>query len=165
MFYDLSHNLQMRLIASLIVTFALAAGLISVLSQQSPSFNIFTDGSRAIFSFPDSNWDAVFGTISLREMNDKLNAVLGKVEELQQDLNATRVKVNTLEQDLNATRADLNATRAELDAFKAQQVVWLLFALIFLMHFRSRTSCRTTRLQSDWLTTLFVPIVIVQLIL
>ncbi len=63
-FNYLFHTLQMRLIVALIVTSALA-GLISVLSQQSPSFNILTDGSRAIFSFRDSNWDAVFGTINL----------------------------------------------------------------------------------------------------
>ncbi len=123
----------MRLIASLIVTFALAAGLIFVMSDDSDGFKVLTDGSRAIFSFRDSNWDAVFGTISLREMNDKLNAVLGKVEELQQDL--------------NATRAELNTTRLELNNFKTQQTVgscsqpWS-----FLMHFRSRTSCKTTRL-------------------
>jgi hypothetical protein len=92
----------MRFIVALIVAFALAAGLISVLSQQPPSFNILTDGSRAIFSFRDSNWDAVFGTISLREMNDEMAAMISKV--------------STLEQDLNATRAELNT-------FKAQQVV------------------------------------------
>ena len=92
----------MRLIVALIVAFALAARLISVLSEDALGFEVLTDGSRAIFSFRESNWDAVFGTISLREMNDKLNAVLGKVEELQQDL---------------------NATRAELNAFKAQQAV------------------------------------------
>ncbi len=105
----------MRLIAALIVTFALAA-LISVLSQQSPSFNLFTDGSRAIFSFRDSNWDAVFGTISLRDMDDKLNAVLGKVSALEQDLKSALAELNT-------THAELNTTRAEFDAFKAQQAV------------------------------------------
>jgi hypothetical protein len=42
-------------------------------------------------------------------MNDKLTAVLGKVEELQQDL--------------NTTRTELNATRLELNVFKAQQAV------------------------------------------
>ncbi len=135
----LSHSLQMRLIAALIVAFALA-GLISVLSQQSPSFNIFTDGSRAIFSFRDSNWDAVFGTISLREMNDKLDAVLGKVSNLEKDLNATRA-------ELNATHFDLNATRAELNAFKTQQAVGCPF-WSFLMHSRSKTSFKTARLQS-----------------
>ena len=101
--------MQMRLIVALIVAVALAAGLTFVMSDDVDGFKVLTDGSRAIFSFRESNWDAVFGTISLREMNDKLNAVLGKVEELQQDL--------------NATRAELNATRAELNALKAQQVV------------------------------------------
>ncbi len=141
----------MRLIIALIVAFALAAGFISVLSDDAYGFKVDTDGSRAIFSFPNSNWDAVFGTISLREMNDKLNAVLGKV--------------NTLEQDLNATRAELNATRTELNVFKAQQAVCSCSLWGFVIYFRSKTSCRTTRLQSDWLTTLFVTIVIVQLTL
>jgi hypothetical protein len=99
---SLPHSLQMRLFVALfVVTFALA-GLIFVMSDDTDGFKVITDGSRAIFSFRDSNWDAVFGTISLREMNDKLNAVLGKVSTLEQDL---------------------NATRAEFDAFKAQQAV------------------------------------------
>jgi len=122
----------MRFIIALIATYALA-GLIFVMSQQSPSFNILTDGSRAIFSFRDSNWDAVFGTISLREMNDKLNSVLGKV--------------STLEQHLNATRAELNATRAEFDAFKSQQAVCCCSLWSVFMHFRSKTSCNMTRLR------------------
>ncbi len=83
---DLSHVLQMRLIVALIAAVAVATGLISVLSDNSDGFKVLTDGSRAIFSFHDSNWDAVFGTISVREMNDKLNAVLGKVSTLEQDL-------------------------------------------------------------------------------
>jgi hypothetical protein len=104
--------MQMQLITALIAaTYALGLGLIFVKSNTDPDgFKVLTDGSRAIFSFRDSNWDAVFGSISLREMNDKLTAVLGKVEELQQDL--------------NATRAELNATRVELNAFKAQQAVY-----------------------------------------
>ncbi len=121
----------MRLIVALVAAVALAAGFISVLSQQSPSFNLLTDGSRAIFSFRDSNWDAVFGTISLRDMNDKLNAVLGKV--------------SALEQELNVTRSELNATRTELNAFKAQQTVACPF-WSYLIHSRSRTSCKMTRL-------------------
>jgi hypothetical protein len=129
--FDVSHSLQMRLIVALIAAVALAAGLLSVLSQQSPSFNLFTDGSRAIFSFRESNWDAVFGTISLREMNDKLTAVLSKV--------------SSLEQDLNATRAELNASLSELNEFKAQQAVGRLLSS-FLMHSSSKTSCKTTRL-------------------
>ncbi len=79
-------------------------------------FGIVSDGSRAIFSFTNTNWDAIFGTISLRDMNDKLNAVLDDVNTLKQDLYVAQA-------DLNATRAELNATRAELDAFKAQQAV------------------------------------------
>ncbi len=112
----------MRLFVALIVAFALA-GLIIVISDDVDGFKVLTDGSRAIVSFRDSNWDAIFGTISLREMNDKLNAVIGKVEELQQDLNATRADLNATRAELNATRADLNVTRAELNSFKAQQMV------------------------------------------
>jgi hypothetical protein len=126
----------MRPIAALIAAISLAAGLISVLSQQSPSFNILTDGSRAIFSFRDPNWDAVFGTISIREMNDKLNAVLGKVSALEQNLNATRAELNT-------TRAELNATRIEFNAFKAQQAVGFCPVWSYLMHSRSKTNCKT----------------------
>jgi hypothetical protein len=99
----------MRLIVALIAAAVLAAGLMSVLSDAADGFEVLTDGSRAIFSFRDSNWDAVFGTISLREMNDKLNAVLGKV--------------GSLEQDLNTTRAELDATLAEFNAFKTQRMV------------------------------------------
>jgi hypothetical protein len=119
---DLSHVLQMRLIVALFAAVALA-GLISVMSDNSDGFKVLTDGSRAIFSFRDSNWDAVFGTISLREMNDKLNAVLSKVGALKQDLNSTRAELNANRVDLNATRAELNATRLELNAFKAHQAV------------------------------------------
>ncbi len=110
----------MRLTVALIAAVALAAGLKSALSDDY-GFKVGNKGSHAIFSFRESDWDAVFGndvfgTISLREMNDKLNAVLAKVEELQQDLDTTRT-------ELNATRAELNATSTELNAFKAQQAV------------------------------------------
>jgi hypothetical protein len=108
----------------LIIATALTAGLLTVTSETVRGFNIVSDGSRAIFSFRDSNWDAVFGTISLREMNDKLNAVLTKSNELQQEL---------------------NATRAELNAFKSQQAVrYLIWP--HLKRFRSKTSCKTTTL-------------------
>jgi hypothetical protein len=120
----------MRLIVALIVTFAFA-GLIFVMSEAADGFEVLTDGSRAIFSFRDSNWDAVFGTISLREMNDKLTAVLGNDSDL--------------EQELSATRAELNATRAELNAFKAQQVVGSCLLWYFLMHSRLKLSCVTIR--------------------
>jgi hypothetical protein len=101
--------MQMRLIVALIAAVALAVGLIFVMSDAADGFEVLTDGSRAIFSFRDSNWDAVFGTISLREMYGQLNAVLGND--------------SALEQELNATRAELNATRAELNALKAQRMV------------------------------------------
>jgi hypothetical protein len=111
----------MRLIFALIAAVALAAGLISVLSNDAYGFKVGNNGSRAIFAFRDLDWDAVFGNdisgmISLREMSDKLNAVLGKVSTLEQDLNVSRAA-------LNATRAELNATQIELNAFKAQQAV------------------------------------------
>ncbi len=125
-FFFLSFSLlEMRFIVALFAVVALAAGLL-VMSDDSDGFKVLTDGSRAIFSFRDSNWDAVFGTISLREMNDKLNAVLGKVSTLEQDLNATRAELNANRAELNATRAELNASRAEFDAFKAQQAVGCL---------------------------------------
>jgi hypothetical protein len=123
MFFGHSHSVQMRLIVALIVAFALAAGLIFVTSDGPDGFKVLTDGSRAIFSFRDSNWDAVFGTISLREMNDKLNTVLGKV--------------NTLEQDLNATRAELNELK-----------VYRCFVQAVLIHSRSKISCKTKRLRA-----------------
>jgi hypothetical protein len=104
----------MRLIATLIFATVLAAGLLNVLSDTAEGFSIFSDGSRAIFSFTHSNWDAVFGTISLREMNDK---------------------VSTLEQALNATLAKLNA-------FEAQQAVSFCSFRSFLMHLDQRPDAR-----------------------
>jgi outer membrane murein-binding lipoprotein Lpp len=99
------HSLQMRLIAALIIATALTAGLVSVMSDITRGFDLGSDGSRAIFSFRDSNWDAVFGTISLRDMN-------GKVDTLEQDLNAAHA-------ELNATRAELSGAIMKLDALTA----------------------------------------------
>jgi len=127
----------MRLIAALIVVTALTAGLLTVMSEAVRGFNIVSDGSRAIFSFRDSDWDAVFGSISLREMNDKLNAVLAKSDELQQELNATRAELNTtreqldttfalagmLLQRLEITQAELSYLRFEFNELRAYQEV------------------------------------------
>jgi hypothetical protein len=121
----LSHSQQMRLMTALIATVVFTAGMMSVGSDTAQGFDFGTDGSRAIFSFRDSNWDAVFGTISLREMNNKLNAVVGKVSALEKDLNATRA-------ELNATRAELNDSCTELNAFKAQQAVSCCQSGLFL---------------------------------
>ncbi len=96
-FVDLSHSLQMRFIFILFIATALTAGLFNVLSSTTPGFDIVSDGSRAIFTFTDSNWDAVFGSISIRENSDKLNAVLDKASTLQQELNATLAKLNAFE--------------------------------------------------------------------
>jgi hypothetical protein len=94
---NLPHSLQMRFLFTLIIATALAAGLFNVLSSTTPGFDIVSDGSRAIFTFTNSNWDAVFGSISIREENDKLNTVLDKASTLEQELNATLAKLNAFE--------------------------------------------------------------------
>jgi hypothetical protein len=103
------HSLQMRFLFTLIIATAVAAGLFNVLSSTTPGFGIASDGARAIFTFTESNWDTVFGSISIRDMNDKLVAVLGKV--------------NTLEQDLKSALAELNTTLAMLNASEVQQAI------------------------------------------
>ena len=85
----------MGIIVTAILSFVLGAGLVIVLSTDVDGFEVLTDGSRAIFSFRDSDWDAVFGSISLRQMQSTL-------EMLQQQV---------------------NSTRDEFDAYKAQQAV------------------------------------------
>ncbi len=83
---------QMRAFASFLLPFALGLGLALVfsLNQDDGVFKVHTDGSRAIFSFLESDWDAVFGTISLREMNSTLSSVLLMVKDLQQQINNTK---------------------------------------------------------------------------
>ncbi len=104
--------------ATAVLIVMLFAALSFVWSDEVDGFKVLTDGSRAIFSFRDSDWDAVFGTISLREMNDTLTFLLVKVNELQQEVLLAHTTI------IN-TQSELNLTRDELKSLKAQQDVCL----------------------------------------
>ncbi len=89
--------------------FALIAVLSLVSSNDEPAFVIETDGARALFNFRDAQWDAVFGGISIRQLNESFSSMNNLVADLQRQV--------------DEANADAAAARVALEAFVMLQAV------------------------------------------
>jgi hypothetical protein len=94
------------------------------LSNDLDGFEVITDGNRAIFVFRDaSNWDAVFGSISIRQLSDSLASTLQEVAALRVEVAQLRGEVASAKS--NASDASSSAAEASTLAMQVRDSLTL----------------------------------------
>ncbi len=63
------------------------------------SFKLGSVGQKAVFDFKGSDWDVLFGDLSLRQLNTTLGSIMDLVRTLQSDVRAAKAEAASAKEE------------------------------------------------------------------